>query len=273
MLLRKGKTEVIKALFDGGADLSFLKPKRSFFDFFSSSSESYKSGNQDDMEKLIKEITDPKEIKIRNQNLNQIKFNKENDKLFDSIYRDSRNTSQTALAPSLNPNPSPTNTSEITLADHQGPTQDTFYKEVSNCLLFLKFAVSQFSSAKKSNLSKDDRETSMLEIYKKNNPTHDDSFIKGLIVRVTSDKNLQNFLNDTTPEDLIKLSMKNISKESLTESGKNFVKEKIDKIFSEESSKNTPTTSPTGTSTETTRGYFRSLASFLARSREVQNKR
>ncbi len=253
---KKGDIDTIKALFDGGADINFLKQKINLSYFFSGSSENKlkfdQSGATPEVQKLIKKITDPKEIEIRDQNLRQVAFNKKNDELLKFIAISSATSrSLSSAVPFI----LESNISEITLAvldsSPQAIRNEDTEKEVTNCLLFLKFIALEFSSQKKSTLIPDQKISKMLAIYLKNNEHHA-SFIAPIIDNVIANKNdLQSFLTVKSAEELITLSRENPSETSSTQleeysskSKETIIKEKLEKIISQSLTKKT-TPSPT----------------------------
>jgi ankyrin repeat protein len=231
-----GNVEVVKALFNGGADTSFLKQKNNFSlpSFFSKKELKFDhSSFTPEIKELIKKITDPKEIEIRDQNLRQIRFDKENANVLQSLTNDSNPTTNV-----------PIDISETRL---ENPAQEArrdgdINKEVANCLLFLKFVASEFSSKTKSVLTSDEKKSKMLAIYLKNNEHA--SFIAPIIDNVIKNKDgLRDFLKNKSSGELINLSTLNseqtnssLGAEDRTQSTENIIKDKLRRFITPNSS-------------------------------------
>ena len=203
---QNGHTDIVKALIDAGADISILQP-RLFYEFFSPSARNLKfnitTTTPPQIKNLIQEITTPKAIAIRDQNLRQNNYDKENIKLLKSYFSSSDPSIQVALDG---------NASEIT-PEIQSLTQKNTNQEVAKALLFLKFVAEEFSKGK-SALTKDERISRMKEIYL--NKNNNSSFIFKMIETVIENKNgLQDWLKEKTANELIESSAQESSEATI----------------------------------------------------------
>ena len=203
---QNGYTDIVKALFDAGADISILQP-RLFYEFLSPSARNLKfnitTTTPPEIKNLIQEITTPKAIAIRDQNLRQNNYDKENIKLLKSYFSSSDPSIQVALDG---------NASEIT-PEIQSLTQKNTNQEVAKALLFLKFVAEEFSKGK-SALTKDERISRMKEIYLSKNNNY--SFIFEMIETVIENKNgLQDWLKEKTANELIESSAQESSEATI----------------------------------------------------------
>ena len=143
--------------------------------------------------------------------------------------------------PSLTNNKDPIEISEIRLENsfQEEEPDSEIKKEVTNCMLFLQFVATEFSSTAESVLTADQKKHKMLAIYLKDNEHHA-SFIDPIINDVIVNKDgLRDFLVNKSSAELINLSATNsqqvnslLEADDRTQSAQEIIKEKLTQFTS-----------------------------------------